>query len=104
MVAQGGGVFVGIAANIAPIAAVADMLSLGHSPSQAGVNVGTSAKVDAMAAVAVRLSLGHNPSQAVGSTGSVAGPQEGRSRVRLARRDRKRPGNFVFMICLSAGS
>ena len=77
---------VGMAANVNPIAAVAVMLSLGHSPSQTGVSVGIAREV------AVELE------SAVGVAGSTAGPQEAKNnRIRLAGENRKIPVNFIFM-------
>lgn len=113
---------VGIASSVAPIAAVAVMLSSGHRPSQMGVSVSRVVSVAPMAAVAVMLSSGQRPLQigvsvsAAVSTGSTvepgvrvatstttAGPQETkRNRSRVAANNREILVNFVLMApCLS---
>ena len=62
IVAQGGGVLDGIAANVEPIAAVKVRLSLGQGQLQAGDPVKMAASVGAISAVRVMLSLEHGQS------------------------------------------
>ena len=89
MVAQAGGVFVGMAANVNAMAAVAVMLSLGHNPSQAVgfVNPG----------IALGVELGRDAG--VGVAGSTVRPQAvKRIRVRPARQKRITPGSLVIIV------
>ena len=78
----------GMASNVAFIAAVAVILSLGHSPSQTGVSV----RITTGLAVKVGKAVG------VSVAGSTAGPQATkRFRIRLVEAISKILVNFLFI-------